>query len=91
MEYSVYPEFKSMEWKSRNAFLSRNPARKATMSNLEDRRNTAGEGMKTLDEARGYIVADYLRTIWKASGWNSVRKEYEVSEVNQKVLTAWCI
>ena len=82
MEYSVYPEFKSMEWKAGALSQSESDprGRHTKFVKIEE---ILPASSKTLDEARGYIVADYQDYL--ESQWvEQLRKEYKV-KVNQKV------
>ncbi len=82
MEYSVYPEFKSMEWKAGTLSQSE-PDPRGRHIKFVKIEEILPKGLKTLDEARGYVVADYQDYL--ESQWvEGLRKEYEV-EVNRKV------
>ena len=81
MEYSVYPEFKGMEWKAGTLSQSE-PDPKSHHVKFVKIEEILPAGLKTLDEARGYIVADYQDYL--ESQWvEKLRQEYEV-KVNQK-------
>ncbi|MCB0551035.1 MAG: peptidylprolyl isomerase [Phaeodactylibacter sp.] len=82
LERSVYPEFKSMEWKVGAMSQSESDAR-GRFTKFQKIEELLPKALKTLDEARGYIVADYQDYL--ESQWvEQLRKEYEV-KVNQKV------
>ncbi|MCO6479863.1 MAG: peptidylprolyl isomerase [Phaeodactylibacter sp.] len=82
MEHSVYPEFKSMEWKA-GALSQSEPDPRGRHIKFVKIEEILPKGLKTLDEARGYVVADYQDYL--ESQWvEELRKEYEV-DINQKV------
>ncbi len=82
LDKTLYPEFKSMEWKEGAISQSAsNPkAQKFKIVKIEA---LLEPRMKTLDEARGYVVADYqdyLEEQWV----KELRETYEV-DINRKV------
>lgn len=82
MERDIYPDFKNMDWKESAMSQSEEDPRSKTItfSKIE---NILPESLKTLDEARGYIVADYqdyLEEKWV----EQLRKEYDV-DIDKKV------
>lgn len=82
MEYSVYPEFKNMKWQA-GALSQSEPDPRGHHIKFVKIEEILPAALKTLDEARGYIVADYQDHL--ESQWvEQLRKEYEV-RINQKV------
>ncbi|MCB0578476.1 MAG: peptidylprolyl isomerase [Phaeodactylibacter sp.] len=82
LEHSVYPEFKSMEWKA-GAMSQSEPDPRSHHIKFIKIEELLPAGMKTLDEARGYIVADYQDYL--ESKWvEQLREAYNV-KVNRKV------
>ncbi|HQU58282.1 MAG: peptidylprolyl isomerase [Phaeodactylibacter sp.] len=82
LERSIYPEFRSMEWKV-GALSQTEPDPRGRSLKFIKIEEILQPRNKTLDEARGYAVADYqdyLETKWV----EALRKEYTV-KVNQKV------
>lgn len=82
MERDIYPEFKSMEWKAGALSQSETDPRSKSIKfvKIEEILPPAN---KTLNEARGYIVADYqdyLEDQWV----EELRKAYKV-DIKQKV------
>lgn len=85
LERSIYPEFRSMEWKV-GALSQTEPdprARSLKFHKIEEILPPANKG---LDEARGYAVADYQDYL-EGKWVESLRKEYAV-KVNQKIFDA---
>jgi peptidyl-prolyl cis-trans isomerase SurA len=83
LEKKIYPAFKQMEWKTGALSQSEEDPQSGIFTVVKIER-LIPPTEKTLDEARGYVVADYqdyLELDWV----ESLRKEYEV-KVNEKVL-----
>jgi len=81
MEFSVYPEFKGMEWKA-GALSQSEPDPRGRHIKFVKIEEILPAAMKTLDEARGYVVADYQDYL--ESQWvEQLRKEYKV-DIHQK-------
>lgn len=82
MEYDIYPDFKNMEWKAGAISQSENDPRSRSLKFVKIE-EILPAGLKTLEEARGYVVADYqdyLEDQWV----EELKKEYKV-KINDKV------
>jgi len=82
MERDIYPDFRNMEWEAGALSQSEEEPRSRAIKFVKIE-EILPSGLKTLDEARGYVVADYqdyLEDQWV----EELRKEYEV-EINNKV------
>jgi peptidyl-prolyl cis-trans isomerase SurA len=82
LERDIYPEFKNMDWKPGALSQSEEDPRSRSIKFVKIE-EILPEGLKTLNEARGYIVADYqdyLEEKWV----ERLKKEYEV-DIDQKV------
>jgi peptidyl-prolyl cis-trans isomerase SurA len=83
LDKRLYPEFKQMEWKAGALSQSEKNPRAGTYRIVKIEK-TMEPRTKTMEEARGYIVADYqdyLEEQWV----EELREEYEV-KVNEEVL-----
>jgi peptidyl-prolyl cis-trans isomerase SurA len=82
LERDLYPDFKGMEWKI-GALSQTEPDPRARSLRFIKIEEILPAAFKTLDEARGYAVADYQDYL--ESQWvEELRKEYPVN-VNQEV------
>ncbi len=82
LEKNLYPEFKNMEWEEGALSQSEENPRARTFRIIKIEK-ILEPTYKTMEEARGYIVADYqdyLEDKWV----EGLREEYEV-EINDKV------
>jgi peptidyl-prolyl cis-trans isomerase SurA len=82
LDKTLYPDFKSMEWK-KGAMSQSEPNPQAQKFKIVKIEKLLEPRMKTLDEARGYVVADYqdyLEEQWV----EELRETYEV-DINRKV------
>ena len=82
LERSLYPDFKGMEWKA-GALSQTEPDPRGRSLRFVKIEEILPAAFKTLDEARGYAVADYQDYL--ESQWvEELRREYGV-KVNQNV------
>ena len=82
LDKTLYPEFKSMEWKA-GAVSQSEPNPQAQKFKVVKIESLLEPRIKTLAEARGYVVADYqdyLETQWV----EELRKTYDV-DIDRKV------
>jgi peptidyl-prolyl cis-trans isomerase SurA len=82
LDKTLYPEFKSMEWK-KGAMSQSEPNPQAQKFKIVKIEELLEPRMKTLDEARGYVVADYQDYL-EAQWVEELRETYEV-DINRKV------
>ncbi|MCB0571773.1 MAG: peptidylprolyl isomerase [Phaeodactylibacter sp.] len=82
LERSIYPDFRGMEWKA-GALSQTEPDPRSHTLKFNKIEKTIPPANKTLDEARGYAVADYQDYL-EGKWVESLRKEYSV-KVNHKV------
>ena len=85
LDKTLYPDFKSMEWKA-GAMSQSEPNPQAQKFKVIKIEELLKPRIKTLDEARGYVVADYqdyLEEQWV----EGLRDTYKV-DINRKVFRA---
>ena len=85
MEHDIYPEFKNMDWKAGALSQSEEDPRSKSITFVKIE-EILPERIKTLDESRGYVIADYqdyLEDEWVTK----LKKEYKVN-INKKVFEA---
>jgi peptidyl-prolyl cis-trans isomerase SurA len=85
MENDIYPEFRNMDWKAGAMSQSEEDPRSKSITFVKIE-EILPERLKTLDEARGYVVADYqdyLEEEWVGE----LKKEYKVN-IDKKAFEA---
>lgn len=82
LDKTLYPEFKSMDWEV-GAMSQSEPNPKSQNFKVVKIEALIPPRVKTLDEARGYVVADYQDYL-EAQWVEALREAYEV-DINKKV------